>query len=117
MAESAEGFVNGVQIIGDVCPLGVVSTGALNDHMPRSKMATGCFTIRGTGALFKERGSDGSNARGTGMEKMLGELMAVTCQCSQVVCKILLKMVCCCLPCLDPEQRFVGLMGCLSTRS
>ncbi|XP_077367762.1 uncharacterized protein LOC144011524 isoform X3 [Festucalex cinctus] len=76
-----------------------------------------CFTIRGTGALFKERGSDGSNARGTGMEKMLGELMAVTCQCSQVVCKILLKMVCCCLPCLDPEQRFVGLMGCLSTRS
>ncbi|XP_077367766.1 uncharacterized protein LOC144011524 isoform X6 [Festucalex cinctus] len=52
MAESAEGFVNGVQIIGDVCPLGVVSTGALNDHMPRSKMATG--------------GSDGSNARGYG---------------------------------------------------
>ncbi|XP_077367770.1 uncharacterized protein LOC144011524 isoform X10 [Festucalex cinctus] len=34
--------------------------------MPRSKMATGCFTIRGTGALFKERGSDGSNARGYG---------------------------------------------------
>ncbi|XP_077367761.1 uncharacterized protein LOC144011524 isoform X2 [Festucalex cinctus] len=25
-----------------------------------------CFTIRGTGALFKERGSDGSNARGYG---------------------------------------------------
>ncbi|XP_077367772.1 uncharacterized protein LOC144011524 isoform X12 [Festucalex cinctus] len=45
MAESAEGFVNGVQIIGDVCPLGVVSTGALNDHMPRSKMATGGFVL------------------------------------------------------------------------
>ncbi|XP_077367768.1 uncharacterized protein LOC144011524 isoform X8 [Festucalex cinctus] len=101
MAESAEGFVNGVQIIGDVCPLGVVSTGVLpseeQEHCSR-----------------KEAAMDQTQE---GMEKMLGELMAVTCQCSQVVCKILLKMVCCCLPCLDPEQRFVGLMGCLSTRS